>query len=714
VEKPAQVSWLAFSEESEECEGSKPQNYFASLLRYLNVDDGIAGWPDVFGKALRAWTTNAPGTPIRILSLFSGGGGLDIAFHDAGFNAVQMVEIDSHYVETLKVNAIKGYRFEDGEPLCMDIRKFDPPEDLHIDFIIGGPPCQTFSAAGRRAAGVSGLDDPRGMLFQEYVRILRKLKPRGFLFENVAGIIGAQEGKAWREILAAFDSIGYKISYRVLDAADYGVPQHRERLIIVGTREKPFVFPRPTHGPDSRDKHQYYAPILAIEGVEDEKPSILGGRYGHLLKDIPPGLNYSFYTEEMGHPTPHFSWRSKFSDLLYKADPIMPVRTIKAQGGQYTGPFHWENRSFSVEELKRLQTFPDDYALVGGRLLAIQQIGNSVPPQFGRMLAIAVLDQLFDIRFPTEIDYLSSGEELTFRQNKRFLTELYRKRAKEAIAKLYRISDEANAFLSKESSVVPERMEQEHIHLAYLGPLFSWHVKGDQKQEYPWNIKYSIDTTEEAIHFLVGNLESFIKQPCIVIEVSHTQGWILPWEKVRLQIQEPLPLLITAAWKAFEHYLAKQGFKADLVQLNGYYQYEPKIKMKVLKMVPPIREEITSGHWKILQHVLEGKGVRQIISIQDFASLWHISLDKTIDALTTLRSLGYEVRSEYTNNQIPTEHVLIPYAFPTFSPNSVQQRKVLFPQTFLEQVPLALRREERAPIDEPTYNWLQSLKDILV
>ena len=679
MEKPAQVSWLAFSEEDE---GSKPQNYFATLLKHLNVDHRIAGWPDIFGQALRAWIIHTLGTPIRILSLFSGGGGLDIAFHDAGFDAVQMVEIDSRYVETLKGNAVKGGRFDGGKPLCMDIREFDPAEELHIDFIIGGPPCQTFSAAGRRAAGVSGLDDPRGMLFQEYVRILRKLQPRGFLFENVAGIIGAQEGKAWREILTAFESIGYTISYRVLDAADYGVPQHRERLIIVGTRDKPFVFPRPTHGPDSRDKHQYHAPALAIDGVEDEKPSILGGRYGHLLKDIPPGLNYSFYTEEMGHPTPHFSWRSKFSDLLYKADPVMPVRTIKAQGGQYTGPFHWENRSFSVGELKRLQTFPDDYTIVGGRLLAIQQIGNSVPPQFGRMLAIAVLDQIFGIRFPNEIDYLSAEEELTFRQNKRFLTELYRKRAKEAITRLYGTSNEANIILSKESS------EREHLQLAYLGPLFSWHVKGDQKQEYPWNIQYSVHTTAEAIHFLVGNLESFLKHPCIVIEVSSPHEWILPWEKVHLQIQEPQPLLITAAWKAFEHYLARQSFKADLVQLNGYYQYEPKIKMKVLKMASSVREEFPFWHWNILQQVLKGTGVRQIVSIQKLASLWNLSLEKTIDALTTLRSLGYEVRSEYTNNQIPTGHVLIPYAFPTFSPNSVQQRKVLYPQSFLEQISL--------------------------
>src|SRR4030043_1109271 len=102
---------------------------------------------------------------------------------------------------------------------------------------MGGPPCQTFSAAGRRAAGVSGTTDPRGQLFKEYVRILNQLKPKGFLFENVYAIVGAQGGSAWKEIQEAFKGAGYNLHYRVLDTADYGVPQHRERLIIVGTRD---------------------------------------------------------------------------------------------------------------------------------------------------------------------------------------------------------------------------------------------------------------------------------------------------------------------------------------------------------------------------------------------------------------------------------------------------------------------------------------------
>jgi DNA (cytosine-5)-methyltransferase 1 len=110
------------------------------------------------------------------------------------------------------------------------------PTEQDIDFIIGGPPCQTFSAAGARASGVNGMDDRRGTLFQEYVRILNQVRPKAFLFENVYRIVGAQGGEPWLLIQEAFKGAGYKLHWRILDAADYGVPQHRVRLIIVGIR----------------------------------------------------------------------------------------------------------------------------------------------------------------------------------------------------------------------------------------------------------------------------------------------------------------------------------------------------------------------------------------------------------------------------------------------------------------------------------------------
>jgi len=281
-------------------------------------------WPDHFGVAMHRWATRNIRKSIKTLSLFSGGGGLDIGFHDAGFAIQTMIEIESRFAITLEENSGVDDYFGSVKVICGDIKEYKPSNNQQIDFIIGGPPCQTFSAAGRRAAGVQGTDDDRGRLFREYVRLLRQLSPKGFLFENVYGITGAQNGDAWQEIRQAFEEVGYKIFYRILDAADYGVPQHRERLFIVGVKDAEYLFPRPTHGPDSPDHYPHFSAAEAIAGADaSEIPSdfALGGRFGHLLKDIPPGLNYSFFTEKMGHPNPVFAWRSKFSDFLYKADP---------------------------------------------------------------------------------------------------------------------------------------------------------------------------------------------------------------------------------------------------------------------------------------------------------------------------------------------------------------------------------------------------------
>ena len=160
--------------------------WFQEMLRSLDVCRSPALY-DNFGKSLRNWLDRQGHSPIKTLSLFSGGGGLDIAFHDAGFEIVQMVELEAKYVQTLEKNSQQGKWLQGSQPICVDIRKFFPSSDLKVDFIIGGPPCQTFSAAGRRASGVAGTTDARGTLFQEYVRLLKTLQPKGFLFENVYG-----------------------------------------------------------------------------------------------------------------------------------------------------------------------------------------------------------------------------------------------------------------------------------------------------------------------------------------------------------------------------------------------------------------------------------------------------------------------------------------------------------------------------------------------
>lgn len=338
---------------------------------------------------------------IRILSLFSGAGGLDIGFHQEGFLVKACIELEKDACDTLELNRGK-YLSKETKIYCKDITKLLPEKvkaDIgEIDFMIGGPPCQSFSAAGRRAGGVPGINDTRGSLFWYYAQYLRCFKPKGFLFENVKGILQANKSKDWEIIKESFRELGYNLSYKILDAADYGTPQHRERVIMVGQlSDLPFRFPRPTFGPNSKDAKPYYTPREAFSDIDDvnEIVPVYSGKYGHLLKDIPPGLNYSFYTERMGHEKPLFAWRSKFSGFLYKLDPDEPSKTLVAHQGKYDGPFHWKSRKLKIDELVRIQGFPTDYILSGSRISMEKQIGNSVAPKLGRYLAQSVLKQIF-------------------------------------------------------------------------------------------------------------------------------------------------------------------------------------------------------------------------------------------------------------------------------------------------------------------------------
>lgn len=232
---------------------------------------------------------------IRTLSLFSGAGGLDIGFEQAGFDIIASVEIEQSYCATLEAN--RGTMFSGQTKIwCQDIRSFDASAyaNAGIECVIGGPPCQTFSAAGRRSGGVIGTFDDRGRLFKSYCRILDVIRPSVFVFENVYGLPGANGGEPWREIVREFGRRGYKLQAEVIDAADYGVPQHRERLILVGYKASvDFVFPAPTHGPDADTGQPLVSVEEAISDLQDPNEPFhndLGGLYGHLLALVPEGL----------------------------------------------------------------------------------------------------------------------------------------------------------------------------------------------------------------------------------------------------------------------------------------------------------------------------------------------------------------------------------------------------------------------------------------
>ncbi|MCC6445298.1 MAG: DNA cytosine methyltransferase [Armatimonadetes bacterium] len=648
-----------------DCATPDPPNddaWFLEILISLGISQG-PGWGDRFGDSLRFWLRERY-PPIQTLSLFSGGGGLDVGFHDAGFQIVEMVEIDPKYAEVLRINAQDGGLFDGSTVVCQDIRDYHPDTSRAVEFIIGGPPCQSFSAAGRRAAGVQGTSDPRGRLFLDYVRVLETLRPVGFLFENVYGVTGAQRGNAWEEIQAAFREAGYSIFHRILDAADYGVPQHRERLFIVGLREGNFLFPQPTHGPDSIGKYPLTSSAEAIDGLEtSEITEGIGGRFGGLLNDIPPGLNYSFYTEEMGHPNPVFSWRSKFSDFLYKADPQTPVRTLKAQVGAYSGPFHWENRSFTIPELKRLQTFPDRYRMPESRKVSMELIGNSVPPQIARMLAIAISNQVFGYGLPFPMRYLPENKPLRFRQRKHELTKIYAVKAASALRDLYARSQENQNFFAQDN---------EETRLRYINETFSW-----KTDDFPGatGIFLKWKRADRTLNIQGQMEEERSEAVCYTITLSpkRRRRWPLSEDCVRLQATSWHPTLLTGLWKALEEILSEAYGIADIVQLSGYYQYRPKIQAVMeLASVPP---EHTL--WKILRHVIEGKGVARPCTESDLALCWDMDDSALLPYLKRLRVIGYEIRNRNTNPQIPEGVFLIPYAFPTLNPRSIQLRKQL-------------------------------------
>lgn len=358
---------------------------------------------------------------LTAISLFSGGGGLDIGFEQAGFDILVATDFNHECCETLKLNA--GRTLSHSAVIEADITHLDVSRlPIGVDMIIGGPPCQSFSASGRRAGGAAGRLDKRGNLFQSYCKVVEHVKPKAFLFENVRGILATNKGEDFRNIVDAFARLGYTISHRILDAEDYGVPQQRERMFIVGHKlTKEFLFPRPVCGPDSKRKRPYVSVGDAIQDLkltpeEVNETRFEGGRYASLLPLVPPGGNYLHFTAKRGYPDPIFAYRSRFSDFLYKANPNAPVKTLIASPGKYTGPLHWDNRYLSVSEYKRIQGFPDEHVLFGDRAAKIRQIGNSVCPKVAYYMALAVRDQIFGIA--SDIEYIDSDYVLSFDKRK--------------------------------------------------------------------------------------------------------------------------------------------------------------------------------------------------------------------------------------------------------------------------------------------------------
>ncbi len=272
------------------------------------------------------------------------------------------------------------------------------------DLLVGGPPCTAFSKSGFWLDWKRNGADPTASLLQAYTRVLAEAKPRWFILENVYALTFHNKASrpAFVRLLKEIQAAGYSYRWKVLNAADYGVPQLRPRLFIVGAQNRQPVpdLPLASHHGQWERRSTNGGPLPhmtaseALRGlVTDPEPSeVIRGKWAYLLPEIPPGDNYLHFTARRGHPDPVFEWRSRYWSFLLKLDPSRPSPTIQAQPGPNVGPFHWENRRLRVPELRRLFTFPDDFAFAGKRTSVQSQIGNAVPPLLAQRVAEAIAE----------------------------------------------------------------------------------------------------------------------------------------------------------------------------------------------------------------------------------------------------------------------------------------------------------------------------------
>lgn len=574
----------------------------------------------------------------RVASFFAGAGGLDIGFSEAGFDIVMATDFDADCCETLKLNEGRSVG-TGGKVLHADIREISPTElPQNIDVVIGGPPCQSFSASGRRAGGAAGSLDARGTLFRAYRDCIAYMQPMAFLFENVRGIFATNKGQDWHDIVASFREIGYTLSHRVLDAADYGAPQHRERVFLVGLKDgHEFRFPAPTHGPDSTSGQPHVSPQSAFAQINQTKKDFAktafkGGKYSHLLAEVPEGDNYLYFTQKRGYPSPIFAYRSRFSDFLYKASPSYPMKTIIASPGKYTGPLHWESRYFTLPEYKAIQGFPQSYNFFGERPSVIKQIGNSVSPHIARQLAKSMMMQLFG---GEAVETLQPSQQLGFDRRKGAKAAKTR-----AIHQLIEAKPSAKnlfALAPYKSSVAPN----------------------------------SFPATE-------SNCTANVDGNHVSIEVQHDasrarfcQFTVAFWQKARSFSQEPVAFLtvkafgtadetIQTAWNAVDQWIIQSSAYHSLFEAYGHFT-EPYPIFQVTEFIPYSDRPILSFA-KLVTDFSYCSRYMDRTELQDLLGRSFGTTDegKTIERL---REMRFDIRTRETNIAIPPGKYMIAYPF---------------------------------------------------
>lgn len=348
---------------------------------------------------------------LNSISLYTGVGGLDFGFEATGFRTAVAVEVDLAACRAIRRNR-PGWKLID-----RDIHDIRSTEILGVaglrpgeaDVLIGGPPCQPFSKSSYWVNGDAlRMDDPRSDTLGAYLRVLRDTRPKTFLLENVYGLVYKGKDEGLRHLVDGIGRINqeigtqYRVCWKLLNAARFGVPQSRKRVFLVGSRDGArFEFPCPTHGPEPQPLliGGYKPYRTAWDAIGDlpaapEEPSLrVGGKWGALLPSIPEGRNYLWHTNRGGGLS-LFGWRSRYWSFLLKLAKNQPSWTIQAQPGSAIGPFHWSNRKLTAHEMCRLQSFPDGLKFDCGRTDMQRLLGNAVPSLLAEVLAREIRRQL--------------------------------------------------------------------------------------------------------------------------------------------------------------------------------------------------------------------------------------------------------------------------------------------------------------------------------
>jgi DNA (cytosine-5)-methyltransferase 1 len=314
----------------------------------------------------------------KSIELFAGAGGLALGLERAGFETIGLVEFDCAAAETLRKNRPNWNVIEDDiENISkQNLEKLFNIKRGDLDLLSGGPPCQSFSHAGKKL----GLEDARGTLFYHYAVFLDKLQPKMFLFENVDGLLSHDKGKTFKIILNVLRESGYSVVYKILNAWDYGVAQKRKRLVVIGIRNdllkvKHFSYPK---------KHQY-KPVLrdVLVNVPQSDYTEYSEDKKEVFKLVPPGGYWRDIPQEIAKKYMKKCWdmgggRTGILRRLSFDEPSLTVLTSPAQ--KQTDRCHpVEVRPFTVRENARIQCFPDDWEFCGSISQQYKQIGNAVP-----------------------------------------------------------------------------------------------------------------------------------------------------------------------------------------------------------------------------------------------------------------------------------------------------------------------------------------------